>query len=69
MHKHYLGKLPKNFNDYFTLVLSVHFRTTGNSSKLYQCFIPQFPTNKLQRGIKYKGSKIWNSGPEELKKT
>ena len=25
MHKHYLGKLPKNFNDYFTLVSSVRF--------------------------------------------
>ena len=68
MHKHYLGKLPKNFNDYFTLVSSVHFRTTRNSLKLYQHFIPQFPTNKLQRGIKYIGSKIWNSVPEELKK-
>ena len=68
MRKHYLGKLPKNFNDYFTLVSSVHFCTTRNSLKLYQYFIPQFPTNKLQRGIKYKGSKIWNSVPEELKK-
>ena len=68
MHKHYLGKLPKNFNDYLTLISSVHFRTTRNSLKLYQYFIPQFPTNKLQRGIKYKGSKIWNSVPEELKK-
>ena len=45
----------------FSLVSSMHFRTTRNSSKLYQCFIPQLPTNKLQRGIKYKGSKIWNS--------
>ena len=51
MHIHYLGKLPKNFKDYFTLVSSVHFRTTRNSSKLYQYFIPQFPTNNLQRGI------------------
>ena len=67
MHKHYLGKLPENFNDYFTLVLFVHFRKSRNSSKLYQCFIPQFPTNKLQRGIKYKGSKIWNNVTEELK--
>ena len=68
MHKHYLGKLPKNFNDYFTLVSSVHSRTTRHSSKLCQCFIPEFPTNKLQRRIKYKDSKMWNSVPEELKK-
>ena len=46
MHKHYLGKLPKNFNNYFTLVSFVHSRTTRNSSKLYRYFIPQFPTKK-----------------------
>ena len=69
MHKHYLGKLPKHLNGYFTfLVSSVHFRTTRNSSKLHQCFIPQFSANKLQRGIKYKGSKIWYCVPDELKK-
>ena len=53
IHKHDLGKLPKNFDNYFTLVSSVHSRTTRNFSKLHQHFIPQFPTNKLQRSIKY----------------
>ena len=66
-HKHNLQKLPKNFNDYFTLVSSMHSRTSKNSSQLHQYFIPQFPTNKLQRGIKHKGLKIYSNVPEELK--
>ena len=57
IHKRYLEKLLKNFNDYFTLVLSVHSRTR-NSLKLYQYFIPQFFTYVLKRGVKLKGSKI-----------
>ena len=67
MHKYHFKKLPKIFDNMFTLVSSIYSRSTRNSSKYQQCFIPQFATNLLQRHIKFRGSKIWNSIPDKLK--
>ena len=67
MHKYHLKKLPKNFDNIFTLVSSIYSRSTRNSSKYQRYFIPQFATNLLQRHIKFRGSKIWNSIPDKLK--
>jgi len=67
MHRYYLKKVPKSSGNFFTLSSSVHSSITRNSSKLYQYFIPQFSTNLLQRCIKFKGAKIWNNIPDDLK--
>ena len=67
MHKYHLQKLPKIFDNIFTLVSSIYSRSTRNSSKYQQYFIPQFATNLLQRHIKFRGSKIWNIMPDKLK--
>ena len=67
MHKYHLKKLPKIFDNIFTLVSSIYSRSTRNSSKYQQYFISQFATNLLQRYIKFRGSKIWNSVPDKLK--
>ena len=42
-------------------------RSTRNSSKYQQYFIPQFATNLLHRHIKFGNSTIWNSIPDKLK--
>ena len=55
MHKYHLKKLPKIFDNIFTLVSSIYSRSTRNSSKYQQYFIPQFATNLLQRHIKFRG--------------
>ena len=67
MHKYHLKKFPKIFDNIFTLVSSIYSRSTRNSSKYQQYFIPQFATNLLQSHIKFRGSKIWNSIPDKLK--
>ena len=66
MHKYHLKKLPKIFDNIFTLVSSIYSRSTRNSSKYQQYFIPQFDTNLLQRHIKFRASKIWKSIPDKL---
>ena len=53
-------KLPITFDNYCTTLNSVHDKPTRATSS-YDFFIPYYKTQKLQRSIKYQGSKIWNS--------
>ena len=68
MHKYYLKCLPSSFNNYFTLVSSIHSCHTRNAAKSNQYFLPQFSTSLLLRTIKFKGAKLWNDIPENLRK-
>ena len=68
MHKYYLKCLPSSFNNYFTLVPSIHSCHTRNATKSNQYFLPQFSTSLLLRTIKFKGAKLWNDIPENLRK-
>ena len=68
MHKYYLKCLPSSFNNYFTLVSSIHSCHTRNTAKSNQYFLPQFSTSLLLRTIKFKGAKLWNDIPENLRK-
>ena len=68
MHRYYLKCLPRSFNNYFLLIFSIHSCHTRNAAKSNQYFIPQFSTSLLQRTIKFRGAKLWNSIPENLRK-
>ena len=62
--KNNLVSLP--FQNYFSNTCNVHKQTTRGSTK-YNFFLPFCRTRKLQRSIKYQGSKVWNSLSLELK--
>ena len=68
MHKYYLKCLPSSFNNHFTLVSSIHSCHSRNAAKSNQYFLPQFSTSLLLRTIKFKGAKLWNDIPENLRK-
>ena len=38
-----------------------------SSQKKNQLYIPRFRTNRLQRSVKYRGVKVWNDIPNEIK--
>ena len=60
-------KLPTFFTKYFKKVSQIHFRVTRSSvnNKLY---LPRYRSNRLQRSLKYRGVKVWNDVPYNLKK-
>ena len=60
-------KLPTSFTKYFKKVSHIHFRVTRSSvnNKLY---LPRYRSNRLQRSLKYRGVKVWNDVPCNLKK-
>jgi len=49
------------------MVKSVHNRTTRNSLKPNQLYIPKYKTSRLQRSIKYREAKIWDDVDSNLK--
>ena len=52
--------LPLPFQNYFSNTCNVHKQLARGSTN-YNFFLPICRTRKLQRSIKYQGSKVWNS--------
>ena len=67
MYKFIHKQLPFQFDNYFNSVLAINKRSTRASQKKNQLYIPRFRTNRLQRSIKYRGVKVWNDIPNEIK--
>ena len=74
VHRHFNKKLPTHFNkntnlqNYFTNVNTCHSIATRKQACGLNYHIPRYRSSKLQRSIKYKGVKIWNSTPFEIRK-
>ena len=60
-------KLPNSFTKYFKKVSQIHFRVTRSSDN-NMLYLPRYRSNRLQRSLKYRGVKIWNDVPSNLKK-
>ena len=58
---------PIPFIDFFTRVDEVSQRATRQSVDKFSLYTPRYPTNRLQRSIKYQGVKIWNSILKDIK--
>ena len=67
MYKFIHKQLPVQFDNYFASVLAINKRSTRDSQKKNQLYIPRLRTNRLQRSIKYRGVKVWNDIPTEIK--
>ena len=67
MYKFIPKQLPVQFDNYFNSVMAINKRSTRASQKKNQLYIPRFRTNRLQRSIKYRGVKVWNDIPNEIK--
>ena len=67
MYKFIYKQLPVQFDNYFNSVMAINKRSTRASQKKNQLYIPRFRTNRLQRSIKYRGVKVWNDIPNEIK--
>ena len=67
-HRHFNKKLPTNLQNYFTNVKTCHSIATRRQACGLNYYIPRYRFSKLQRSIKYKGVKIWNSTPLEIRK-
>ena len=67
IHSHLTHDLPYALSNLFTLSNSVSRKSTrstnAHSKRLY---IPRYKTNRLQKCIKYRGSKVWNDIPTEI---
>jgi len=61
---YYQNKLPSIFSNYFIQNSMIHIHNTRNREHLYLEFTRSFLG---QRSIKFKGSCLWNSIPDELK--
>ena len=68
VHRHFNNNLPINFQGYFTNVNTCHSIATRRQACGLNYHIPRCRSSKLQRSIKYKGVKIWNSTPLEMRK-
>ena len=68
MHKFTNKKLPESFYHFFTFFAKIHSRYAKNSTKPNQYFIPFFHSLRTQRRIKFRGAKIWNAVPDDLKR-
>ena len=61
-------QLPVQFDNYFDSILAIHERSRRTLQKKNQPYlVPRFRTNRLQRSIKYRGIKVWNDIPNEIK--
>ena len=67
VHKSVNHSLPKNFQTYFHKVSLAHKRSTRSSSGDNSA-IPLFRTSRVQRSIKYQGSKVLNSIPTAIQR-
>ena len=68
VHRHFNNNLPINFQGYFTNVNTCHSIATRRQACGLNYHIPRCSSSKLQRSIKYKEVKIWNSTPLEMRK-
>ena len=68
MHKNSRKKLPNRLNCHFTPVRAIHSRKTPLALSELNLYLPRYRTQKLQKGFKYQGAKIWRSVPYELEK-
>ena len=58
--------LPPLFGNYFRKIKQVHNRSTRSSDKNL-LYLPRYRSNRLQRSVKFRGVKVWNDIPFELK--
>ena len=58
--------LPPHFGNYFGKIKQVHNRSTRSSDKNL-LYLARYRSNRLQRSIKFRGVKVWNDTPFELK--
>ena len=68
VHRHFNKKLPTNLQNYFTNVKTCHSTATRRLACGLNYYIPRYRSLKLQRSMKYKGVKIWNSTPLKIRK-
>ena len=66
MHQYYNDRLPKAFNDFFSLVKHKHRYNTRLASKITYT-LPLIRTNHGLHILRFYGPKLWNSLDEELK--
>ena len=66
MHQYYNDRLPKAFNDFFSLVKHKHRYNTRHASKITYT-LPLIRTNHGLHSLRFYGPKLWNSVDEELK--
>ena len=66
MHQYYNNRLPKSFNEFFSLVKHRHQYNTRLATKTTYT-LPLIRTNFGMHNIRFYGPKLWNSIDEELK--
>ena len=59
---------PIYFSNFFKKTSDASKRTTRQSCKSSNLYIPRYRSNRLQKSIKYQGVKVWNSISENIKK-
>ena len=64
MYSYFNDKLPENFNDYFTKNSYLHDYNTRTACKLH---LDYQRINYGKFSIKYRGAKLWNTLPENLR--
>ena len=62
------NKLPSTFKKYFEVTSNIHGKNTESSS-LDNLILPYYRTNKLQKSIKFRGPKVWNSTETSIKQS
>ena len=68
VYRHFNKKLRTNLQNYSINVNACHSIATCRQACGLNYHIPRYRSSKLQRSIKYKGVKIWNSTPLEIRK-
>ena len=58
--------LRPHFGNYFRKIKQVHNKSTRLSDKSL-LYLPRYRSNRLQRSIEFRGVKVWNEIPFELK--
>ena len=67
VHKCVNKSLPDYFHSFFSHVSKSHDHCT-RSTKHNDLVIPYYRTKRAQKSVKYRGSKLWNSIPDKIKK-
>ena len=60
-------QLSVQFDNYFDSDLAINKRIAKASQKKNQLYITRLRTNRALRSIKYRGVKVWNDIPKEIK--
>ena len=66
MHHHSTQTLPSSLSSLFTKISNIHRRYTRSVAH-NDLYLPKFSNNRYQNSIRYKGVKIWNSIPCDLR--